>query len=47
MYDVDIDPTEAENRAGSTVEREMIDLLRTALAEVDAPDEHLARLGLA
>jgi hypothetical protein len=46
LYDVDIDPDERENRRGETVEREMIDLLRTALAELEAPVEHLARLGL-
>ncbi len=46
LYDIDIDPDERENRRGETVEREMIDLLRTALAELEAPVEHLARLGL-
>ena len=47
LYDVSNDPTEAENRAGERDEREMIDLLRSALTEVEAPDEQLARLGLA
>ena len=46
LYDVSIEPTESENRAGERDEREMIDLLRSALAEVEAPDEQLARLGL-
>jgi arylsulfatase A-like enzyme len=46
LYDIDVDPDERENRRGEQVEREMIDLLRTALAELEAPVEHLARLGL-
>jgi hypothetical protein len=46
LYDIDVDPDERENRRGEAVEREMIDLLRTALAELEAPVEHLARLGL-
>ena len=33
LYDVSNDPTEAENRAGETGERDMIDLLRAALAD--------------
>jgi hypothetical protein len=48
LYDVGVDPDETENRRDETaVEREMIDLLRTALVDVEAPDEHLARLGIA
>ena len=47
LYDVVNDPGERENRAGEAAEREMADLLRTALADVDAPVEQLARLGLA
>lgn len=46
LYDIDLDPAELENRRGETGEREMIDLLRTALSELDAPTEHLTRLGL-
>jgi arylsulfatase A-like enzyme len=47
LYDVDIDPDEAENRAGEAkVERDMLDLLRTALDEVEAPADQYARLGL-
>ena len=45
LYDLSNDPTESENRAGETSERDMIDLLRAALAEVEAPDEHLAAVG--
>ena len=47
LYDLGVDPDERENRRGEPAEREMIDLLRTALDDVDAPDEQLARLGLA
>ncbi|WCO69108.1 sulfatase-like hydrolase/transferase [Iamia majanohamensis] len=46
LYDLTVDPDEAENRVGERVERELADLLRTALAELEAPDEQLARLGL-
>ena len=48
LYDLSVDPDEAENRRGeASVEGEMIDLLRTALVDVDAPAEQLARLGIA
>ena len=46
LYDLDVDPDERENRRGEPSEDEMIDLLRTALVEVDAPDDQMARLGL-
>lgn len=46
FYDLDVDPDEAENRVGEAAEGEMIDLLRTALVAVDAPQEQLERLGL-
>jgi hypothetical protein len=44
--DIDLDPDERENRVGEPAERELQDLLRTALAELDAPAEQLDRLGL-
>ncbi len=47
LYDLDVDPWEAENRAGGDDERAATELLRAALDEVDAPDEQFARLGLA
>ena len=47
FYDLGVDPDEQENRRGEPDEAEMIDLLRTALVDVDAPDEQLARLGIA
>jgi arylsulfatase A-like enzyme len=46
LYDLDVDPDEAENRVGEAVERELIDLLRTALDELEAPREQAVRLGL-
>jgi len=46
VYDLDVDPDEAENRTGEAVERELEELLRVALAEVGAPDEQWERLGL-
>ena len=45
-YDVDRDPDENEDLVGTGVEREMLELLRDALHDVDAPDEQLARLGI-
>jgi hypothetical protein len=47
LYDVDLDPDEAENRAGEAVEAELVDLLHTALVEVEAPADQFERLGLA
>ena len=47
LYDLDVDPDEAENRIGEAVEAELVDLLRTALVELEAPDDQLERLGLA
>ncbi len=42
LYDLAVDPDESENRRGEAgVEAEMIDLLRTALIDVEAPEEQL------
>jgi arylsulfatase A-like enzyme len=56
LYNLDVDPDEQENRAAKiddnsstrpgSDEAEMIDLLHTALAAVDAPTEQLTRLGI-
>ncbi len=46
LFDLANDPGEEENLAGTTHERRAEDLLRSALAEVQAPDDQLARLGL-
>ena len=47
LFDLDNDPIEDENLVGSTVEADMVELLRVALHAVDAPDEQLERLGIA
>ena len=46
LYDLDVDPDEAENRHGEDVERELVDLLVEALSGVGAPAEQFERLGL-
>ncbi len=46
LYDVSLDPDEQENRVGTQDEADMIELLRAALANVEAPEEQLVRLGL-
>lgn len=47
VYDLAEDPTEEHDRSGEPLEKEMADLLRTALDEVEAPRDQLVRLGLA
>ena len=55
LYDVVDDPGEDEDRAGvgtgtrgdAKLEAEMLDLLRAALDDVEAPDDQYQRLGLA
>ena len=47
LYNLKNDPSEEENLLGSADEASMLDLLRTALSELEAPDEQLARLGIA
>jgi hypothetical protein len=47
LYDVDDDPEENQNRLGGRDESDMIELLRTALKSIEAPDEQLERLGIA
>ncbi|HWA30557.1 MAG TPA: hypothetical protein VG867_05650, partial [Rhizomicrobium sp.] len=46
LYDLQDDPGENENLAGSAREAGMADALRAALETVDAPEEQFARLGL-
>ncbi len=46
LFDLDVDPSEQENRSSESSAAEMVDLLHTALNDVDAPDEQYARLGL-
>ncbi len=47
LYDLDVDPGELENRAGEPLEKELTELLRSALVELEAPDDQLQRIGLA
>jgi arylsulfatase A-like enzyme len=47
LYDLANDPGEDENLAGSARERELEERLRSALLEMEAPDDQLVRLGLA
>jgi hypothetical protein len=46
LFDLANDPGENDNRAGSADEARMIELLRGALSEVEAPAEQFVRLGL-
>ena len=46
LYDLESDPDETENRVGEVAESGMIDLLRHALTEVEAPSQQFERLGL-
>jgi arylsulfatase A-like enzyme len=47
LWNVSEDPGELEDLAGSALEREYEDKLRSALQQVDAPDDQAVRLGLA
>ena len=47
LYDLDVDPDEGENRTGEAREVEMLELLRTALQSLEAPDDQFERLGIA
>jgi arylsulfatase A-like enzyme len=46
LYDLDVDPDEQENRAGESSEADLVDLLRTALTDVEAPADQFLRLGM-
>jgi arylsulfatase A-like enzyme len=46
-FDLSNDPNEQENRVGSSTEVEMIELLRVALRDLEAPQEQFDRLGVA
>jgi len=46
LFDLDDDPAEERNLAGTAPERDAEELLRVALASVEAPAEQYARLGL-
>ena len=46
LFDVDDDPAEERDRAGTPDERQVTDQLRAALEDVEAPDDQFVRLGL-
>jgi arylsulfatase A-like enzyme len=46
LFNLRNDPEEDENLAGSRSEHEAADKLRTALLDIDAPEDQLARLGM-
>jgi arylsulfatase A-like enzyme len=46
LWNVEDDPGELEDRAGSREEKGFVDLLRAALDDVEAPDDQYARLAL-
>jgi hypothetical protein len=47
LYDLAEDPAEERDLCGTPLERDAAEKLRVALREVEAPDDQLARLGLA
>ena len=47
LWNLRDDPDENRNLAGTPAEKRAEELLRAALVEVEAPDDQLARLGLA
>ena len=47
LYQIADDPAEQVNRIGEALESKMIELLRVALLEVEAPQEQFDRLGIA
>lgn len=46
LFDLDVDPAEEEDRAGTRAEAELVELLRSALDAVEAPREQYLRLGI-
>ncbi len=46
LFDLEADPGERRNLVGSAAEKDAVDLLRSALEEVEAPDEHFQRMGI-
>jgi hypothetical protein len=47
LWNLREDPNEDRNLAGTPAEKRAEELLRSALLEIEAPDDQLARLGLA
>jgi arylsulfatase A-like enzyme len=46
LFDLEEDPGERRNLVGTPAEKDVIELLRVALREVEAPAEHLERMGI-
>ena len=46
LYDLDEDASEERDLVGTARETEVVDRLRAALEDVDAPDDQFVRLGL-
>ncbi len=46
LYYINQDPGETENRLGDSAEKDMIELLRVALTDMQAPADQFERLGL-
>lgn len=46
LYDIDNDPEENHNLSGEAIETQMLDMITTALSELEAPREQFKRLGL-
>jgi hypothetical protein len=46
LYDIDNDPEENHNLSGEAIETQMLDMIITALTELEAPREQFKRLGL-
>ena len=46
LFDLEEDPKERRNLVGTPAEKDAIELLRAALKEVEAPEEHLERMGI-
>jgi hypothetical protein len=46
LYDLDADPGQENNLAGTDAEKPYVGLLRKALESIDCPEEQYRRLGL-
>ena len=46
LIDITVDPDEQENRTGEKSEEEMLEMLRSAMLSINAPDDQFQRIGL-
>ncbi len=46
LFDITVDPDEQENRTGEKSEEEMLEMLRSAMLSINAPDDQFQRIGL-